>query len=68
MPEEELLPKDHPMLKAFEAYKASPEYANTFKHAEQPEHRDGSLWAAFVQGWTAHRSYLMFNLPTGPST
>ncbi len=47
------LPKDDPMLVAWEAYKATPEFVNTRHWAAVDAHRDGSLWAAFVQGWLA---------------
>lgn len=50
------VPKDHPLMLAWEAYKATDEYANTKKWAAYPEHVDGSLWAAFEQGWRAVHS------------
>ena len=45
------VPKDAALMRAWETYKATDEYANTFKWAAQQEHRDGSLWAAFELGW-----------------
>ena len=45
------LPKNHPMVVAWEEYQATPEYANTKKWAAHKEHVDGSLWAAFVRGY-----------------
>lgn len=45
------VPADHPMMVAWEAYKASDEYSNTKRWAAHVEHVDGSLWAAFVMGW-----------------
>ncbi|HEU4344033.1 MAG TPA: DUF2829 domain-containing protein [Candidatus Binatia bacterium] len=51
MPTETPIPKDHPLMVAWEAYKATPDYANTRKWASHDEHVDGSLWAAFSQGW-----------------
>lgn len=51
------LPKDHPLVKAFEAYKETPDYRNSFRWAAHPEHRDGSLWAAFEQGWNAREKH-----------
>jgi hypothetical protein len=47
------VPSDHPMMQAWERYKVSPEYANSFRWAAQEQHRDGSMWAAFVEGWHA---------------
>ena len=32
--------------------KATPDYANSLKWAAHDEHRVGSMWAAFLQGWT----------------
>jgi hypothetical protein len=45
------VPADHPLMKAWEAYKASDEYASTKKWAVYAENTDGSLWAAYSQGW-----------------
>ena len=67
MPEETNVPKDSPLMRAWEAYKASPEYANAKKwactarvddHADGSmtltyPHTDGSLWAAFAAGFSA---------------
>lgn len=44
------LPKNHPLVIAFEKYKATPEYANTRRWALHDAHVDGSLWAAFSAG------------------
>lgn len=44
------LPADDPRMKAWEAYKATPEYANTRKWALHEAHVEGSLWAAFLEG------------------
>lgn len=44
---------NHPVRKAWETYKASPEYANSFRWADVPEHRTGSMWAAFLAGYQA---------------
>jgi hypothetical protein len=51
MPTESPMPKDHPLMKAWEEYKQTDDYANTRKWALHAEHVDGSLWAAFSQGW-----------------
>lgn len=44
------LSANHPLMLAWEAYKATDEYANTKRWASHPEHAEGSLWAAFVAG------------------
>jgi hypothetical protein len=53
MPVETPLPKDSPIMLAWEAYKSGDDYANSFKWAERTEHREGSMWAAFLAGWRA---------------
>ena len=47
------VPKDSPLMVAWEAYKASEGYANTKAWALNPQHVDGSLWAAFQAGYEA---------------
>lgn len=47
------LPLDHPLMLAWTAHKTSPEYANTLSWAQHAAHTEGSLWAAFMAGWTA---------------
>lgn len=47
------LPKNHPLMVAWEEYKQTPEYANSKKWAERLEHIEGSLWAAFEWAWRA---------------
>jgi hypothetical protein len=49
----EMIPiaSDAPVMKAWEVYKATDDYANTKRWALESEHTDGSLWAAFLQGW-----------------
>lgn len=47
------VPKDHPLMLAWEKYLASDEYSNSFKWAGKEEHRKGSIWAAFTKGWLA---------------
>jgi hypothetical protein len=58
------LPKDHPIMKAWDAYVATPDFANSKRWAvtlrispsgdrqfiEHP-HVDGSMWAAFLAGF-----------------
>lgn len=47
------VPNDHPLMEAWEAYKATPEFGNTKQWAAHPEHLLGSLWAVFDAGWNA---------------
>lgn len=47
------VPKDHPLMKAWDAYKKGDEYANTARWARSSEHTEGSLWASFEEGWRA---------------
>lgn len=62
------VPKDHPLMIAWEAYRDSLEYVNTLGWAITPKahladvvgtvmldfpHVEGSLWAAFEHGWRA---------------
>ena len=44
-------------LKAWQAYQSSPEYLNSWTWAGEIKHRDGSMWAAFVQGWNAAQQH-----------
>ena len=45
------IPEKHPLKIAWEEYKKTDDYANTRRWAAKDEHVDGSLWAAFEQGW-----------------
>lgn len=45
------LPLDHALMIAWNAYKDSDEYLSTRGWAQNPDHVDGSLWAAFMEGW-----------------
>src|SRR4051812_29551363 len=47
------VPADHPLMVAWTAYTATEEFANTLRWASKPEHSQGSLWAAFEQGFRA---------------
>lgn len=47
------VPADAPLMIAWKAYRGTPEYANTKQWAAHEEHVEGSLWAAFVAGFTA---------------
>lgn len=57
------VPKDHPLMLAWETYKATADYTNTRFHLETKfagdfrplasEAIDGALWAAFERGWRA---------------
>jgi len=48
-----MIPKDHPCKIAWNSYKETDEYKNTRKWALHDEHVDGSLWAAFENGFRA---------------
>jgi len=47
------VPPDAPLMKAWERYKATESYANSFRWAADEKHRTGSLWAAFSAGFAA---------------
>lgn len=47
------VPQNAPVLRAWNIYKQSADYANTRKWAKHDEHVDGSLWAAFYAGYFA---------------
>lgn len=56
------VPEDHPLMVAWNAYKATDDYANSRKWAIHRNHADdeqyvqwveGSLWAAFMAGFNA---------------
>lgn len=47
------LPKDDPRMLAWEAYRTTPEYADSRNWAKRDEHLDGSMWAAFIAGFHA---------------
>lgn len=53
MPIDAPVPKDHPVMKAWEAYRQSDDYRNSFKWASDVQNRTGSMWAAFVAGYEA---------------
>jgi hypothetical protein len=44
---------DEPVMIAWTAYKATAEFASTWNWAAHDKHREGSLWAAFEQGFSA---------------
>jgi hypothetical protein len=64
------VPKDDPLMKAWEVYKESDAYANARRWAVHAEafnnngvvtlmfpHVDGSLWSLFTAGYYAHGIY-----------
>ena len=53
MPTETPLDKEHPLMKAWEAYASGDDYANSFKWAAHEQHRKGSMWGAYMAGWIA---------------
>lgn len=50
------VPDDHPLMVAWNEYKALPEYENAKQWATAPAHTEGSLWAAFMAGWCKARA------------
>ena len=52
MPEMQV-PDDDPLMIAWKAYKATQRFANTKRWAADPSYTDGSLWAAFAEGYRA---------------
>ena len=50
------VPGDHPLMVAWNEYKALPEYENTKQWATAQAHTEGSLWAAFMAGWYKARA------------
>jgi len=56
MPAMAPLPEYSPVLKAWEQYKQTDDFKNSRRWAAQDQHRDGSMWAAFLSGWTAAQS------------
>lgn len=61
------LPKDDPIMLAWEVYKITPEYANSRNWAKHDEHLDGSLWAAFLSGYQARTAHVPGPAPTTQS-
>jgi hypothetical protein len=49
----EALPKDHPLMVAWETYKETDDYANSRKWAATPEYLEGSMWGSFMAGFIA---------------
>ena len=47
------VPGYSPLMLAWEAHKATDDYANSRNWAAYSDHREGSLWALFVAGWQA---------------
>ena len=61
MPVEQALPSGHPIMVAWEKYKTGDEYANTRRWAIDKNHTEGSLWAAFLEGWKAAEKFIGVN-------
>ena len=53
MPVEQQVPADAPVMKAWNAYKSTEDYANSRLWAQHEQHVDGSLWAVFYRGFYA---------------
>ena len=52
MPTSQALSSDDPRMIAWNKYKETEEYSNTKGWAGYAQHVEGSLWAAFLVGWT----------------
>lgn len=50
---------NHPVRKAWATYQQTESYKNSLKWASYEEHRDGSMWAVFLQGWQAYESHCL---------
>lgn len=59
---------DHPLMRAWLAYKKSEAYANTQKWLAQgsPTGGDGELWASFEHGFRAGQARITTNRPRAP--
>lgn len=60
MPIERPCPPDSELMKAWEKYKASDDYANSLHWAAKDEYREGSMWAAFMSGFEAAGGKITF--------
>ena len=61
------LPENDPTMIAWNKYKATDEFANTKKWAAYPQHVEGSLWAAYLQGRNDALSGLESSAPPLPA-
>lgn len=50
------LPSDDARMVAWREYTATDDYRNTKRWAVEPPHTEGSLWAAFLAGWSGAES------------
>ena len=50
------LPSDDARMVAWREYTATDDYRNTKRWAVEPPHTEGSLWAAFLAGWSGATS------------
>jgi len=53
MPEMQQIPDEHPLKVAYDKYAQTDDYKNSFRWAAEEQHRNGSMWAAFMAGWNA---------------
>lgn len=47
------VPPDHPLMRAWNAYKKTPGFENAMQWLAHEEHREGQMWSAFMAGWQA---------------
>lgn len=52
------LPKDDPLMVAWEAHKATEQHATDVRWARVEAHTEGALWSAFEAGWRAREAAL----------
>jgi hypothetical protein len=57
-----MAPKDSPLMVAWDRYRATEAYQNTRHWATSEEYVDGSLWAAFSEGWREQAEPGRFNV------
>lgn len=50
------LPKNDPRMLAWGRFQRTEDYVNTLDWAAEPEHRVGSMWRCFLEGYTAGSS------------
>ena len=51
------LPKDSPIIIAWENFKQTDDYQNSKRLASNEKHVEGSLWHMFLMGWEAHHNH-----------
>lgn len=60
-----VVPQDSLLMMAWKVYESSEDFQNTRRWALREEHVNGSLWAAFLNGWLAAGGTSLFAPPPG---